>query len=252
MPRNLPPLHPSHPFLGKGKMEGEYDRCSILQNELIAWQSHREMRLAGEYSMEEAEACKWCWGKASVSVTCRAWCFGLGRGRGAAAPHSAGPLSSVLGTWEPEPQAEEQACAVHRSPSRPDTPMGTCTWPRTGKNTHSHVSTPPAPHDREPVSWGWASRLWELRPCHHVQGLSTDTPFLCLNDRYLSAGPGRPLHLTGVRDISPGCCLPLHGAPLLNPSARGTLGAQEGGTPKPSLTASPQQALWPRGPKSRI
>lgn len=183
--------------------------------------------------MEEAGACKWCWEKPVSARHAEPGASAVAVAMGQRPLTQLGRTAQSWAMWELEPQAKEQACALHKVTFMSGHPHGYVHMAQ-DREEHplSHVH-PPAPHDQEPVSWGWASRLWELRPCHHVQGLSTDTPFLCLNDRYLSAGPGRPLHLTGVGHICPGCCLPLHGAPLLNPSARGTLGAQEGGTPKP-------------------
>lgn len=106
-------LHSTPPTLSweKEKSRGNMTDAVFLQNELIAWQSHREMRLAGEYSMEEAEACKWRWEKASVSVTHGAWAMAAGQ----RPLTQLGRTAQSWATWEQEPQAKEQACAVHKA-----------------------------------------------------------------------------------------------------------------------------------------
>lgn len=162
--QNLPPLHPSHPFLGKGKTEGKYDRCSILQNELIAWQSHREMRLAGEYSTEEA------WrAHGAGERPCQAETRSRRHGRGAAASRSAGPTAQSWAAWEPGPQLRSRRVQVHKVTLTSGHPHGYVHMAQDREEhplSRVHTPVPPAPpHTAGSLCRGWASRLWEPWPC---------------------------------------------------------------------------------------
>lgn len=81
-------LYPN-PFLEEKKVNGKYDRCNSLQNELITWLSHREMRLA-----EEA----WIKGSPGVQVS--------GRKRSVSLGHCGTGCSCLRfreqGQWSPE------------------------------------------------------------------------------------------------------------------------------------------------------
>lgn len=62
--------NPFHPFLEEKKVNGKYDRCNSLRNELITWLSRREMRLAVE---------SWVKGSRGVQVRGRERLVSLGQ-----------------------------------------------------------------------------------------------------------------------------------------------------------------------------
>lgn len=100
--------------------------------------------------MEEAEACTWCW-KGPCQPDTRSLALSHRE-----APHSAGPSGSQ------SLRLRSRRVQYTRSP-HVRTPRGDVHMPGTGKNTHSHLSTP-HPLRQELVSWGWTLCLWELWP----------------------------------------------------------------------------------------
>lgn len=87
--------------------------------------------------MEEAEACTWCW-KGPCQPDTRSLVLSHRE-----APTQLGRTAQCWAAWEPEPQAKEQACAVHKVTARPDTPWG-CAHAR-DREEHTLTCPPPPP-----------------------------------------------------------------------------------------------------------
>lgn len=139
----------SYPSLRKGKTRGKYDRCNILQNELITWQSHREKRLAEEYLIKGGPATHMGGGKRSVS-SLRRWSLALLPGPwGQQSPHSARSYSSVPGHVGVTIRKSSRCVYVLEDPHahvQRHAPWDRCRHvSRKGKNTHTLIRSSPTP-----------------------------------------------------------------------------------------------------------